>query len=325
MHYHPSFRVPGTHTGRLAGAGGFNGQNPPKSLHFLRCFTVPDDYVIITCDHSSLEDYVLAELSRDMSLWDFYGPESRKGNCMYLSVGSRLPVLGDKIKEAGYDPDNWTPESVKAAKKKASKWRQVAKAIVLGANYGAGPPTLHKQLTDNNIDIDIEDVFKMHKGFWKLRQGVKVWEKELRRQWEDNGGWILNGIGRPICLEPMRDKDLVNATVQSSGHDAHMLFQVLIAEHLSRDGFDWHPWHMDMHDCSMFAVRADQAEAACNLLTYVIYPELNKMLGGEIALKGDPNVCITWADDKDEERRWEEDINVKERINKLRKAISWTC
>ena len=112
---------------------------------------------------------------------------------------------------------------------------------------------------------------------------------------------------------------------QSTGHDAHMLFQVLIAEHLSRDGFDWHPWHMDMHDCSMFAVRADQAEAACNLLTYVIYPELNKMLGGEIALKGDPNVCITWADDKDEERRWEEDINVKERINKLRKAISGTC
>jgi hypothetical protein len=209
--YHPSFRVPGTHTGRLAGAGGFNGQNLPKSLHFLRCFTVPEDYVIITCDHSSLEDYVLAELSRDMSLWDFYGPESRKGNCMYLSVGSRLPVLGDKIREAGYDPDNWTPESVKAAKKKASKWRQVAKAIVLGANYGAGPKTLHKQLTDNNIDIDIEDVFKMHKGFWKLRQGVKVWEKELRRQWEDNGGWILNGIGRPICLEPMRDKDLVNS------------------------------------------------------------------------------------------------------------------
>jgi len=291
-----------------------NCQNPPKSSDFLRCFTVPEDYVIITCDHSSLEDYVLAELSRDMSLWDFYGPDSRKGNCMYLSVGSRLPVLGDKIKEAGYNPDGWTPESVKAAKKKASKWRQVAKAIVLGANYGASPKTLHKQLTDNNIDIDIDDVFKMHKGFWKLRRGVKVWEKELKRQWEDNGGWILNGIGRPICLEPMRDKDLVNATVQSSGHDAHMLFQVLIAEHLSRDGFDWHPWHMDMHDCSMFAVRADQAEAACNLLTYVVYPELNKMLGGEIALKGDPNVCITWADDKDEERKWEEDSELKKRI-----------
>lgn len=325
MRYHPSFRVPGTHTGRLSGAGGFNAQNPPKSLDFLRCFTVPDDYVIITCDHSSLEDYVLAELSRDMSLWDFYGPNSRKGNCMYLSVGSRLPVLGERIKEAGYNPDSWTPDSVRAAKKKASKWRQVAKAIVLGANYGAGPKTLHKQLTDNNIDIDIEDVFKMYKGFWELRQGVKVWEKELRRQWEDNGGWILNGIGRPICLEPMRDKDLVNATVQSSGHDAHMLFQALIAEYLSNDGFDWYPWHMDMHDCSMFAVRADQAKAACDLLTNVIYPELNRLLGGEISLKGDPNVCITWADDKDEERKWEEDNRVKERINKLRKAISGTC
>lgn len=74
--YHPSFKVPGTHTGRLAGAGGFNFQNPPKSLDYLRCFTVEDPYVLITCDHASLEDYVLAELSRDPSLWDFYGPSS---------------------------------------------------------------------------------------------------------------------------------------------------------------------------------------------------------------------------------------------------------
>jgi hypothetical protein len=50
---------------------------------------------------------------------------------MYLSVGARLPVLGQKIRECGYDPENWTAESVKAAKKTAGKWRQVAKKVVL--------------------------------------------------------------------------------------------------------------------------------------------------------------------------------------------------
>jgi hypothetical protein len=302
--YHPSFKVPGTHTGRLAGAGGFNAQNPPKSLDYLKAFTVPEPYVIVTCDHASLEDYVLAELSRDASLWAFYGPGSRKGDCMYLSVGSRLPVLGQKIREAGYDPENWTPESVKAAKKQANKWRQIAKKVVLSANYQAGPGKIHASLLEDGIDISLEEVQKMHRGFWELRKGVKVWEQELKRQWKDNGGWLLNGFGRPICLEPMREKDLVNAQCQSVGHDAHVLFQVLTAESLSSAQLDWYPWHMDLHDCLMFAVHRDQAEKAVDLLKNEVYPQLNRMLGGEIPLKGEPNICLTWADDKDESYDW---------------------
>ncbi len=304
--YHPSFKVPGTHTGRLAGAGGFNAQNPPKSLDYLAAFTVPDPYVIITCDHASLEDYVLAELSRDASLWEFYAT-GKKGNCMYLSVGSRLPVLGQKIKEAGYDPENWTPDSVKAAKKTAGKWRQIAKSIVLSANYGASANKIYTTLIQDGIEIKLEDVQKMQRGFWDLRRGVKVWEQELKRQWKDNGGWLLNGFGRPICLEPMREKDLVNSQCQSTGHDAHILFQVLTAEHLSKGGFDWYPWHMDLHDCLMFAVHKSQAVAAVSLLKEQVYPELNRMLGGAIHLKGEPNVCKTWADDKNEERNWQKE------------------
>jgi DNA polymerase I-like protein with 3'-5' exonuclease and polymerase domains len=145
----------------------------------------------------------------------------------------------------------------------------------------------------------------MHKGFWELRKGVKVWEQELKRQWKDNGGWLLNGFGRPICLEPMREKDLVNSQCQSTGHDAHILFQVLTAEHLTANKFDWIPWHMDLHDCLMFAVRKEEATMSVDLLKNVVYPELNRMLGGSIPLKGEPNVCRSWADDKDEEFNWQ--------------------
>ena len=242
--YHPSVRVPGTHTGRLAGAGGFNFQNPPKSLDYLRTFTVEEGYAIITCDHASLEDYVLAELSRDSSLWDFYGTTSRKGNCMYLSVGSRLPVLGQKIREAGYDPENWTPESVKLAKKSASKWRQVAKKVVLSANYQAGPGKIHASLLEDGIDISLDEVVKMHRGFWELRRGVKVWEQELRRQWKDNNSWLLNGFGRPICLEPMREKDLVNSqclaasTLVLTNNGIKPIVEVTSAD-LLWDGIEW--------------------------------------------------------------------------------------
>ena len=224
---------------------------------------------------------------------------------MYLSVGARLPVLGQKIREAGYDPDKWTPESVKLAKKTASKWRQVAKKVVLSANYQAGPNKIHASLLEDGIDISLDEVQKMHRGFWELRKGVKVWEQELKRQWKDNGGWLINGFGRPICLEPMREKDLVNAQCQSVGHDAHILFQVLTAEFLSERQFDWYPWHMDLHDCLMFAVHESQAKAAVDLLKEVVYPKLNKMLGGEIPLRGEPNICRSWADDKDENYQWQ--------------------
>lgn len=92
---------------------------------------------------------------------------------------------------------------------------------------------------------------------------------------------------------------------QSTGHDAHVLFQVLTAEHLTANKFDWIPWHMDLHDCLMFAVRKEEAERAVDLLKNVVYPELNRMLGGSIPLKGEPNVCRSWADDKDEEFNWQ--------------------
>ena len=116
----------------------------------------------------------------------------------------------------------------------------------------------------------------------------------------------------------MREKDLVNAQCQSVGHDAHVLFQVLTAESLSKHGLDWIPWHMDLHDCLMFAVRADQAQQAVDLLKQEVYPQLNSILGGEISLKGEPNVCITWADDKDESYDWTTNQETQSRIQRAK-------
>lgn len=85
---YPQFRVPGTLTGRLSGGGGrpkknpdgskskgFNIQQIPKSPGFLRTF-VPDSemYTFVDCDHTAVEQVVLAELSKDPSLWKLYGP-----------------------------------------------------------------------------------------------------------------------------------------------------------------------------------------------------------------------------------------------------------
>jgi hypothetical protein len=114
----------------------------------------------------------------------------------------------------------------------------------------------------------------------------------------------------------MREKDLVNSQGQSTGHDAHILFQILTAETLTKANLDWVPWHMDLHDCLMFAIRADQAQQAVDLLKQEVYPQLNRILGGEISLKGEPNVCVTWADDKDESYDWTQNEETQGRIQR---------
>jgi hypothetical protein len=43
-----------------------------------------------------------------------------------------------------------------------------------------------------------------------LYKGVKKWERHLEALWEKNGGWILNGIGRPVCIDRMYLKDRAN-------------------------------------------------------------------------------------------------------------------
>jgi DNA polymerase I-like protein with 3'-5' exonuclease and polymerase domains len=80
---HPQFRVPGTLTGRLAGGGGkrkgkkgFNIQQVPKSPGFLRCFIPRPGHTFVDCDHTALEQVVLAELSRDETLLKLYGPNA---------------------------------------------------------------------------------------------------------------------------------------------------------------------------------------------------------------------------------------------------------
>lgn len=303
--YHPSFKVPGTHTGRLSGAGGLNAQNAPKSLDFLRVYTVDDGYSLVTFDWASLEDYVLAELSRDPSLVAFYGPSARPGNCQYLYVGSKLPVIGPKIRAAGYDPNNWTKESVAKAKKEAYFERSVlAKKLVLSANYKAGPTKIWSDLRIEGVDIPLQTVEEMHQGFWRERAGVLTWEKELKRQWKANEGWLVNGMGRPICMEAMREKDLINGMCQSTGHDIHTLTQLLVEEAAEYYGFDWFPWHMDIHDCFIAAVRTKEVLDFADMVSEELVPVVNQVIGGLIKLRGSPNVCQNWAEDKDETYDW---------------------
>lgn len=129
--YHSELRTPGTHTGRLSGAGGYNVQNVPKCKEILDCFVARPGHKILFADVAALEPAVLAQRSHDNTYMNIYGPDALP-NDIYLAVSAGLGgELGDRIRATGYDPDAPTKEAIAKAKKEVKKERNIAKLLHL--------------------------------------------------------------------------------------------------------------------------------------------------------------------------------------------------
>ena len=224
---HPSFRVPGTLTGRLSGAGGLNLQQVPKVRKYLECYRARKGYKWVQCDINSLEKVVLAERSRDEALWNLYGPDA-KPNDVYLYDGAHLPGFREDILAAGYDPINTTAEMISQVKHSCKSVRKKVKPASLGFGYGMGPKKYGRTMRMLGFDVTDEDAFEVWKAYWKLYGGVKVWETELLRQLQKNDGWFLNGIGRPMGVHADKTKDIVNRDCLAEGTTVHVRHKGLV-------------------------------------------------------------------------------------------------
>lgn len=294
------FRVPGTLTGRLAGSGGLNVQQLPKSRGYLECWKPRPGYAWIDCDVNSLEQVVLTELSQDPALLSLYGPGAKEQD-VYLFNGADMAGIGPKIREY-YDPDNPTPESIALAKKKCKNERSISKVITLASSYGAGAKKLYSTLQLSGVDIHLDAVERMVKSYWDKYQGVREYERKLLKEWEARGGWVYNGIGRPICIDDDKTKDIVNRVVQSTGHDILMM---IIAEmdsirrrelgNLRR--LMWRPIIIDFHDESLVECREDDIPVVMEMFKEA-YQTINKKLNASVQIEGEPEVIQTLADAK---------------------------
>jgi DNA polymerase I-like protein with 3'-5' exonuclease and polymerase domains len=295
------FRVPGTLTGRLAGSGGLNVQQLPKSKGYLECWTPRPGHVWVGCDINSLEQVVLTELSQDPALLRLYGPNAQKGNDVYLYNGAQMKGIGEKIRRF-YNPEDWTRESIDIAKKECKKERSIAKLITLASSYGAGPDKLYTNMTLDGIDISLAEVQEMHRSYWQIYKGVKEYGQILEMEWEDRGGWVYNGLGRPIGVAEDKKKDLVNRVVQSTGHDILMM---IIAEldnlrqryKVSNKGLVWRPVIVDFHDESIVECKVEDKERVMDMFREA-YRIVNFKLNCGVRIEGEPEVLYSLADAK---------------------------
>lgn len=285
---HPSWRVPGTVTGRLAGTEP-NLQQVPKTEGVLANFIPRPGTVWIDYDFAALEQVVLAELSQDKALLDIYGPTA-KANDVYLYVGAQLPVIGPQITATGYDPHNPTKEGIANAKKLAKVARGIAKTVVLASSYGAGWRKIQKTLLLNGVKLRDEEAQAIHSGYWALFAGVRSYGEQLTETWRVNGGWVLNGLGRPMCVPEDYIKDITNRVVQSTGHDLLMRYISILADELHQSGIPYTPIVADWHDQTIIEVREEYADIVVGICEGVAIRRLNQEVGGSIPLKVDGGI-----------------------------------
>lgn len=294
--HHTQLRLAGTLTFRCSGTGGVNIQQLPKSPDYLDCLKPRPGHVFVQMDVDALEPVVLAELSCDTAMMNLYGPGA-KPNDIYLFVGASIPALRDEVCAYGYDPLNPTAETIAVTKKKAKRIRGICKVVHLSAGYGAGAGTIYATLIQAGVDITFEEVKEIHKAYWELFGGVIEYQRNLKAEWAENGGWFINGRGLPVAVADNLEKDILNRCIQNTGH-MNLLTYLKHLNKLRRIGkLQMKPVMVDFHDETIWEVPIDQAEYILEVFNEA-WNLTNEELGGIIPLSGAPEICQSFSDFK---------------------------
>lgn len=320
---HPQFKNPGTLTGRLAGGGKINVQQIPKSVGYLEQWKPVEGKVWIDCDYSALEPTVLTEITRDEAFMQIYGPNA-KPNDVYIFFGSQVPGMKEKFLAEGYHPAHPTKESIARIKKKYKAERNACKTCHLGKQYGAGAVKLHQSLVVQGFDISYEEAYIISKAWDETFKGIRILHRELEKEWKDNNsGWVVNGIGRPICVDERVIKDLVNRVCQSTGHDIHLIYLFMLERRLKQQQLPYKWVISDFHDQFIIEVNEGDEHKMLEIIDETL-EELNHELQGIIPIKGDPQIIRNMAEAKCESdaiQKWEaERDNRQQDKNKNKKC-----
>jgi DNA polymerase I-like protein with 3'-5' exonuclease and polymerase domains len=293
---HPSYRIPGTVTGRVSGKDP-NILQAPKTKDVFKLFRAREGHKFLDLDFAALEPNVATELSQCPGMLRVYGPNARP-NDIYLFVGGAVPGIREKLAAVGYDPDFPTPEAISIAKKELKRERSILKVLHLSAGYGAGVGKIWKTLQMSGVDISFAEVEKIYNSYWELFSGVKEYGERLKKEWRRNGGYVMSGLGIPIAVAEDLLKDVFNRVCQTTGHQILMRYNTIYTNELDRRGIPWSPIIIDWHDASTIEVPDEYVEEAAEVMGPWAVAKLNEELGGMIQLKGEVEIGIDLADVK---------------------------
>lgn len=293
---HPSFRVPGTTSGRLSGKEP-NLQQIPKTGAVMSLFRSRPGTVWVDLDFAALEAMIATEFTLDPNMLALYDNDA-PDNDIHLFVAAGIPGMRERIAATGYDRYNPTRESLDRAKEECKRDRSITKSVVYACQYGAGIDKVMQTLEEDDVFLSRDEVAVIHNGYHATFPEVRNFGKKLGYQWQENDGWILNGMGRPMAVPETEKKDMLSRFIQSTGHDILTRYVQILVTELRRREVPYEPIIIDFHDASTVEVPEAYAGVTVEVFQWSM-AELNRQLGGRIRFRGIPTVGVNLAQVKE--------------------------
>lgn len=186
---HPTFKVHGTSTGRLASSGP-NIQNvsndvegKPSLRRMYRTHT--EETVFVGCDYAQAELRVMAELSNDLRMI---------GDLQLDSPDFFTNMLPDVFPQ-----EDFTVMSPKAMK----KFRLKLKRVVYGSSYGLTAGSVASMLTLEGSPTTPQEAQAIQDGYLGIYPGLRYWREHTMQDNRDTN--LLTPFGRQLQLDVITD------------------------------------------------------------------------------------------------------------------------
>ena len=176
-------------TGRMSSGGkneGINFQNIPSDPDTRNCFTNQYPYtILVNCDYSGMESVVMANLSKESNLINFY---NKGEGDLHSFVASKLFKELETL-------------SLDEIKNKHKDKRQIAKSANFALAYGGTGFTIAK-----NLSISPEEGNKVEKAFFDAFTGLKAFFDKKEKETLNNGYILIDEItGSKYFIENFQD------------------------------------------------------------------------------------------------------------------------
>lgn len=173
--------------------------------------------------------------------------------------------------------------------------------ILSNCQFGAGARKVHSQLTEDGVNIEFDEVKIVHNTYWAVFARLKAYSQELQIELARNGGIAANGLNRPMCIPEECQKDVLSRVIQSTGHDLLVKYvSGILSKELTKEGIQWKPVLIDLHDATTFQVPSYQVEKTKQIFIKSLNL-LNKQIDGTLKISGKPTSGKSLAECKEVE------------------------
>lgn len=226
-----------------------------------------DLYTFLAFDFSQMEVRVLAQMSDDPKLIEFF----EKGVDIHSAIGAELT--------------GWTVERIK----NDADTRAACKSIIFAIIYGKQHKGLFQQLKNEGVKISFERVGELLKAFWKKFKRVREL-MEYFTETAENKGFVetLFGARRPIDEDDTRGtftgNQAVNSPIQGTAHQISVIALALLHRKFTELKL-LQDLRLEVHDQLIWRIKAKHLPVANDLGSKLLMHDVIDVIKKDFGIK----------------------------------------